>query len=249
MTDLPQPPKPFPVWRLFTFAALTLLPGCASGNFGEVNPALVTPGIHDWIGRDTGKPPVPPSTFEFTDDERALRDNAYPLIEPPFDRQRWYSVAGEYGLYHTNPADRRKYFERLMADPHKSSAGRYAQLNEDIRDDNTRLSQFFETAGRVLDIDQKRIKSLDFVSGLSPGERQNALRRVRENRHVVDLVRRSLGDRVAGYQFALERLVVTIPSVQAVDAERLLKQLQNQIVRYDQLPPTWQREPSLARSS
>ena len=39
------------------------------------------------------------SSFELTDDERALRDLAYPLIEPPYDRQQWYSVAGEYGLY------------------------------------------------------------------------------------------------------------------------------------------------------
>jgi hypothetical protein len=28
-----------------------------------------------------------PSSLEYTDGERALRDNAYPLIEPPFDQQ------------------------------------------------------------------------------------------------------------------------------------------------------------------
>ncbi|HET9176186.1 MAG TPA: hypothetical protein VFN84_07495 [Pseudolabrys sp.] len=36
------------------------------------------------------------------------------------------------------------------------------------------------------------------------------------------------------------------PQIQAVDAERLLNQLQVQISRYDTLPPTWVREPSLA---
>lgn len=247
MTHLPQPPTRLSVWRLIAFAALPLLAGCASGEFGEIYPSFVNASVHDWVGR--GPDRVPPSVFEFTDDERALRDLAYPLIEPPFDRQRWYSVAGEWGLFHTNPADHRKYFERLMQDPHKSSAGRYAQLIEDVRNDTTRLSAFFETAGRVLDIDQKRMKSLDFVPGLGKGERQNALRRVRENAHIVALVRVSLGDRVAAYHFALERLVVSIPSVQAVDAERRLKQLQDQIVRYDQLPPSWQREPSLASSN
>ena len=37
------------------------------------------------------------------------------------------------------------------------------------------LPQFFETAARVLDIDQKRRKSLAYVSALSPAERNNAL--------------------------------------------------------------------------
>jgi hypothetical protein len=54
---------------------------------------------------------------------------------------------------------------------------------------------------------------------------------------------------VASYQFALERLVIVVPSQQAVDAERLLNQLQSQIARYDTLPPTWRREPSLASTN
>jgi hypothetical protein len=111
--------------------------------------------------------------------------------------------------------------------------------------DSTRLSQFFETAGRVIDIDQKREKSLAYVSGLNNSEQYNALRRIRENAHVVDIVRQSLSNRVASYRFALERLVVATPSTQAVEAERLLNQLQSQIARYDTLPPTWVREPSL----
>ena len=59
----------------------------------------------------------------------------------------------------------------------------------------------------------------------------------------------SLSDRVAAYRFALERLVLTVPSTTAVDAERVLNQLQYQISRYQNLPPTWQREPSLAKSN
>jgi hypothetical protein len=187
---------------------VTFLAGCVNSDFGEVNPVLVTDGIHDWIGRDSGGPNrVPPSRFEYTDDERALRDLAYPLIEPPFDRQQWYSVAGEYGLYRATSADHRKYFVRLESTWQRSPSSHYSQLIDDVRNDITRMSQFFETAGRVIDIDQKRQKSLAYVSDLNKKERVNALRRMRENAHVVAIVRQSLDDRVAYTNLRLSGLL------------------------------------------
>src|SRR5437899_4184039 len=72
---------------LLLLATMGMLGGCANSDFGEVNETLVTNGIHDWIGRGAPPAKVQPSKFEYTDDERALRDNAYPLIEPPYDRQ------------------------------------------------------------------------------------------------------------------------------------------------------------------
>jgi len=228
------------------FAAIALLSGCANSNFGEVNDVLVTNGIHDWIGRPAK---AIPSKFEYTDDERALRDNAFPLIEPPYDRQTWYQVAGEYGLMRYNLSDYVKYYERLQAECRNSTAALYARLIDDTRNDTTRLAQFFETAGRVVDIDQKRLKSLAYVSTLGKGEEVNAVRRVHENEHVIAIVRISLANRVASYRFALERLVITTPMSQAVEVERLINQLQGVINRYNTLPPTWKREPSLASSN
>src|SRR6186997_1516620 len=186
MRNLP-PREPKKVWRqALVLIGVTFLAGCANSDFGEVNPVLVTDGIHDWIGQDSGGlKRVPPSRFEYTDDERALRDLAYPLIEPPFDRQQWYAVAGEYGLYRTNSADYRKYSQRLESLWSRSPSSRYSQLIDDIRNDIARLSQFFETATRVVDIDQKRQKSMGFVSGLSKKEHENAVRRMRENAHVI----------------------------------------------------------------
>jgi hypothetical protein len=246
-----QPPALKKVWRqALVLIGFSVFAGCANSDFGEVNPVLVTDGIHDWIGRDSGgRNRIPPSRFEYTDDERALRDLAYPLIEPPFDRQQWYSVAGEYGLYRANSANHRRYFERLESMWLRSPSARYSQLIDDIRNDITRLSQFFETAGRVIDIDQKRQKSMVYVSDLGKKERANALRRVRENANVVAIVQQSLADRVASYQFALERLVIITPSPQAIEAERSITMLQNHIARYQQPAPTWRREPSLASTN
>lgn len=173
MRNFLPPPTRKKVWRqAIVLTAYAFLAGCANSDFGEVHPVLVTDGIHDWVGRDSSGPhPVPPSRFEYTDDERALRDLAYSLIEPPYDRQQWYSVAGEYGLYRADSTDHRRYYDRLRATWHRSPSSRYSQLIDDIRNDITRMSQFFETAGRVIDIDQKREKSLAYVSELNKKER------------------------------------------------------------------------------
>jgi hypothetical protein len=250
------PPLPLqaPIRRrhLAAAAMLALLTACAPNrDFGEVRPMLVSDNMHDWLGFNAGRPTLP-SSFELTDDERQLRDLAFPLIEPPYNRQQWYSVAREYGVIGRNrrgPFDRTRYAAHLFEAGHRSPAVLYARITDDIRDDITRLPQFFETAARVIDIDQKRQKSLAYIPDLSPAERANAMLRVRENASVISLVNEKLSQRVSSYRFALERMVVMTPSAQAAEVERVLNQLQALIVRYRTVPaPTWQREQSLASS-
>lgn len=240
--------------RTFALAALSLVAGCAAnGDFGEVRSTLVRDDIHDWLSVDaTASVPGSSSMFETTDDERALRDLGYPLIEAPYDRQQWYSALGEHGLIgsdHRGGFNRSDYANRLMSSRYRSPSARYAQVTDDIRNDVARVPAFFETAARVLDIDQKRRKSLSYVSALSAMERDNALRRIRENASIVSLVRARLAQRAMGYRFALERLVIMTPSPEAVEVERSLNQLQAQIARYqNRSAPTWAREQSLANA-
>lgn len=241
-----------PYWRrhLLALAALLTLAGCANGDFGEVRPSLVRDDVHDWVGR---KPAATSSAFAYTDDERALRDLAYPLIEPPYERQRWYSVAGEYGLLEyarSANAHVGDYSNHLMAKEVRSPSSRYSRLIDDIRNDSTRLPAFFERAGRVLDMDQKRRKSLAFVGAAPPSARDNVFRRIEENRGVVGMVYTRLAQRIDAYRLALGRLVIETPSPQAVEAERLLDRLQAQLAQYRKiLPPTWIREPSLGANT
>jgi hypothetical protein len=99
MTMSPPPLMRASLWRrhIFALAALALLGGCANGDFKEVRPILVHDDVHDWLDYDAiaGKN-TSPSGFTLTDDERQLRDLAYPRIEQPYNRQQWHSVAGEY---------------------------------------------------------------------------------------------------------------------------------------------------------
>ncbi len=237
-------------------AGAALLAGCAGGSggdFGEIPSNLVRDGVHDWIGPEAAaERHAKPSTFGLTDDERQLRDLAYPLIEPPYRRQKWNSVYGEYGAsktFQAEAADRTLYAKFLMEGAPRSPASLYAHLLDDINNDDTRLAGFYATATRVIDIDAKRRESLHYITDLPPSERANALRRIRENSAIVSLVSTRLRERTVSYRYALEQLVVRTPSAEAATVERALNRLKADIARYERAPaPTWERQKSLAAS-
>ena len=160
-----------------------------------------------------------------TDEERRLRDLAYPLIDPPYDRNKWYSALGELGLgSRVWPyPDRNAYASRLFTTAYRSQTARYNRLIEDIRNDVIRLDPFFATARYVVRHGRKRGKGLAYVSRLSAGgARQHRIQRMAENRNIIEWVRGSLDERVASYRIALERMVIAAPSPIAVEAERQL---------------------------
>jgi hypothetical protein len=240
-------PKPFRrrTWHstLILLGGLLALAGCGTpnGDFGEVRPLLASDMTHDWLGpAAAARADVAPSLFQLTEDERMLRDLAFPLIQPPYDRQRWDNVLREYGVigdYRPGPFDRTAYAAHLLPADYRSPDARYAQLTDDIRNDITRLPAFFETASRVIDVDAKRRKSLSFIHEMSPYERENALRRIRENALILAWVRDCLAKRISSYRFALERLVISTPSNEAAQVELTLNHLQADTDRYRVLPP------------
>lgn len=225
-------------FRFWLAAALLCLPlgACATnGDFGRVKPYVGRDDAHAWMGpAATGSAGSAPWQHQLTDEERRLRDLAYPLIEPPYDRNQWYSALGEYGLDsrgRTFP-DRADYATRLFQTAYRSQTARYNKLIEDIRNDVVRLDTFFSVAAYVADMDRKREKSLAYVSSLTAEEHDNTIRRVRENAAVTAWVQESLRERVESYRIALERLVIAAPSPNAVEAERSLTLLRQRINAY-----------------
>ena len=205
------------------------------GDFGRVHPARTNDDIHAWLGPAAARPVAePPSRHQLTDHERRLRDLAFPLIDPPYNRNHWDSVLNEYGLLgrpYPYP-ERGTYASRLFQTAYRSQTARYNRLMEDIRNDVTRLDPFFSTARTVADLDRKRGKALAYVSNLSRDEHANTVQRMRENEAIVLWVQGSLHERVESYRIALERLVIAAPSPIAVEAERQLTLLRQRIASY-----------------
>jgi len=217
-------------------AASAMLSGCGvNTDFGRVRSSMYNDDVHAWMGPVTTREQGDPVwRHGLTDEERRLRDLAYPLIDPPYDRNKWYSFLGELGLgSRTWPyPDRNEYATRLFTQPYRSQTARYNKLMEDIRADVIRLDPFFEVAYYVGDMDTKRAKALAFVTNLTNEELNNTKFRMAENRNIILWVRGSLEERAASYKVALERMVIAAPSPMAVEAERQLSLLQQRISQY-----------------
>jgi hypothetical protein len=216
------------------FALLLLsvtLGGCSGGDLGRTRQDFLNDDMHRWLGGEaTSSIGLRPSQFQLTDNERLLRDLAYPLIEPPHSRPAWKSVFGDYKPL-PSPwrqavvFDRTAYGRVLIDEPHRSHSSRYAQLMEDVRDDITRFEPFFADAVRVIDLDRKRNAALSQVSALSSRERADAVARMEENTLIVQWVQQCLERRISSYRWALERLVLQAPDNMAADADRLIGEL------------------------
>lgn len=214
----------------------------ADGDFGRSRSIPLFADVHRWLGveehRWVGREAAQsmgeqPSGYLLTEDERLLRDLVYPLIEPPGRRPLWVHVFGEYipmsAPWRQEPRfDRSAYGRMLLADSRAAFNSRYAQLNQDIRNDVTRIDPFGSVAARVLDMDAKRRKSMAYVSDLSEQERQDAHARMRENVLIVQWVQQCLQRRIASYRWALEHLVIAGPDPMAIDVERSLMLLSAQ---------------------
>ena len=212
-----------------------------TGDFGQPEDSVFVDEFLPWLkdGFDalTGQR-IPPAS-PYTDDERTLRDLAYAILQPPeLSEPSRFTIAGAdfFDLWNRwivgpQPFDVRSYAENLIARPSRSSAARYAQLIDDIRADAGRVVPFFSMANRVLEADAARTGSFQYVPRL-PGETFELARiRVAENRGLIDRVYDRFRERIESYRYALETLLVLLPSPNAVEAERALYALEDRLKR------------------
>lgn len=236
---------------LIVALATATVGGCASGDFGRTRDSAKSDDMHRWLGAEANASRgLSPSQFQLTEIERQLRDQAYFFIEPPRSRPAWKSVFGDY---QPSPApwrqqaafDRTGYGRLLIDEPHRSHMSRYNVLMDDVRNDLTRFDPFFISAARVNDLDKKRHEAFKLVSGMTPRERDDALARMKENAAIVQWAEIALEQRIASYQWTLQRLVLQTPDTLAADADRLIAELASRLKRRDSGVPLSNAEPAI----
>jgi hypothetical protein len=234
---LPRPQSPFRSASLaiaLTFAALSPA-GAGAGDFGRPRPSLLDGFIPPqfWKGPVTGL-----SAFPLTDLENELRDRSYVLIRPNEPRGQWsaYIAAMQIAHFFSRPENddgHTDYARMLLLSDARSEASAYNRLIEDTTADGMLIAPFVSVACAVADLDQKRLRSLAYVGELDERETADTFGRVRENRMVTAWVQDALHERLVSYRYALERLVIKVPSLLAVDAERSLKRLEAKVLAAD----------------
>jgi hypothetical protein len=235
---LPRPARPQARFRSISLAiALTIaaFSPAFAGDFGRPKPSLLDGFIPPqfWKGPVTGL-----SAFPLTDLENELRDRSYALIRPNEPRGNWNLYIAGFGIAHLLPPsmtdyDHTEYARMLLSTPARSEASSYNRLIEDMVSEGTLIGPFVAVACAVADLDQKRVRSLAYVGELNESEAGNASGRVRENGMVTAWVRRALYWRLGSYRYALERLVIAVPSGRAVEAERALRRFEAQVLQAD----------------
>lgn len=188
-----------------------------------------------WKGPVTGH-----SSLPLTNAEEELRDRSFVLILPNEPRGKWNVYIAGFQIAHLLPPDdvfrdHTEYARMLLSTLARSEASSYNRLMEDMESDGRLIGPFVTVACTVADLDTKRERSFVYVRELSEGEVGNARGRIRENRMVTDWVHRALHWRLASYRYALERLVIAVPSVRAVEAERALARFQANVLAADPL--------------
>ena len=121
------------------------------------------------------------------------------------------------------------YYRQLQNELYRSTAARYNQIIDDIRNDLVRIPPFFMIARKVADLDRRRESTMAQVVEPQPPERFNAQARIAENSLTIAWVHQSLDQRCASYRFAIDRLAVAEPEFAAGEADRLLTELSQQI--------------------
>lgn len=235
---LPRPARPHALLRSVCLGvALTIaaLSPAIAGDFGRPSRSL----LDGFIPPQFWKPPVNGlSAFPLTDLEIELRDRSWALIRPSEPRGTWsaYIAAMEIAAFFSTPENddgHTTYARRLLNRDARSEASAYNRLIEDTVADGMLIGPFVAVACTVADLDQKRLRSLAYVSEVDAREIENTYGRVRENRMVTAWVQDSLHDRLRSYRYALERLVIKVPSTLAVAAEQSLKRFEAQVLAAD----------------
>jgi len=213
-----------------------------TGDLGRPRPTiwtqLIAPEAGYWSATFRGEDA---SYFRLTDDEEQMRDRAWRFVMPASPNSVFQGEVSN--LAHTRilpvaaqSTDVSDYFRGLTSISFASQASRYNRLAEDANADRLLIGPFRANAGRVVNMDRVRMRTVEASPDVPADKQEPAMARVVENEGLVFWVCERVDFRIRSYRYALANLVVEMPSREAVKAERAIMALEMEARPLCQMP-------------
>jgi hypothetical protein len=200
--------------------AAAMLTACVrpTGDFDRAKPSVIhddlMPAVGDGAARLRGDPV---SKFNYTDDEKLMRDRGWTLIRPPWTKDWIGGTKVELARTRVLPeTDGRVppdlYFHYLRSDKFRSSNARFDKISSDASGDADLVMPFCVVALRVKKADDERLRALKSRQLATEETYEGAKARVWENRVMIKWVGQALRYRIIAYKRALDGLEIETPS-------------------------------------
>ncbi|WP_420332759.1 hypothetical protein [Roseibium sp.] len=219
-------------------ALLVVLAGCTrpTGDFDRARPSVVHDDLMPAVGENAARLRGDPvSKFNYTNDEKLLRDRGWTLIRPPWTKDWIGGTMVELSRTRVLPETEGRvppdlYLIYLRSDKFQSSDARYDKIAADATGDAELVMPFCEVALRVQKADDERLRVLRNQKVTTQETYDGAKARVWENRVMVKWVGQALRYRIIAYKKALKGLEIETPSRDRVwKVNNAIRELEGQV--------------------
>ncbi|ASP33298.1 hypothetical protein [Labrenzia sp. VG12] len=207
-----------------------------TGDFDRARPSV----IHDKVMPTAGDEAArlrgdPVSKFNYTDDEKLMRNRGWTLIRPPWTKDWIGGTMVELSRTRVLPETEGRvppdlYLIYLRSDKFRSSNARYDKIAADASGDAGLVMPFCEVALRVKKADDERLRVLQRQPVTSEETYEGAKARVWENRVMIKWVGQALRYRIIAYKKALDGLEIETPTQNRVwKVNNAIRELEGQV--------------------
>ncbi|MEM9633060.1 MAG: hypothetical protein AAGA50_17140 [Pseudomonadota bacterium] len=207
-----------------------------TGDFDRAKPSVIhdrlMPAAGDEAARLRGDPV---SKFNYTDDEKLMRNRGWTLIRPPWTKDWIGGTMVELSRTRVLPETEGRvppdlYLIFLRSDKFRSSNARYDKIAADASGDAELVMPFCEVALRVKTADDERLRVLQNTPVTTEETYEGAKARVWENRVMIKWVGQALRYRIIAYKKALKGLEIETPSQDRVwKVNNAIRELEGQV--------------------
>ncbi|WP_370197947.1 hypothetical protein [Roseibium sp.] len=207
-----------------------------TGDFDRARPSVihdrVMPAAGDEAARLRGDPV---SKFNYTNDEKLMRNRGWTLIRPPWTKDWIGGTMVELSRTRVLPEVEGRvppdlYLIYLRSDKFQSSDARYDKIAADASGDAELVIPFCEVALRVKAADDERLRVLQNKPVKSEETYEGAKARVWENRVMIKWVGQALRYRIIAYKKALDGLEIETPTRDRVwKVNNAIRELEGQV--------------------